>query len=687
MLRHSVILLLCCLLAMVPQVQAQTATTPDMGQLQKEMYRLFPTRNTDEFMSVTERLKEASLKAGNEKLFYRTWANQATFAFAKISRERGIEIAKAMNDYAQAHDSKRGIYYASVVNASQAATLRMESEAEQLFLKAIEYKQKYLPDVDASAAYLGAAKVYVNMKRRDKVLEMTDKALAEPNIIGSSVVEAWAYRCMAAIMGTGDRRDELNAAYNEWKKAEEKFGYTSNLSRHIETYHAQVNGDYQRMLELAKEEKSPLERNKLMAHAYEWLGQWQQALKCYKEYKRTSDSINNDQVRNLSTAHTLQLDVIRAESEAKDLRLTNQALQLAQAQEELEHRRLEDEATSLTLKNRDMELRNAAMRMQNDSLDRQAQMLKLSEYRSRLEAQQQTEHAHHIMMLAVAVLALLVISFLAFYLHRRQRQMRTLRQAYNQLEEVTAHKERIESEVRIARDIQMSMVPRVFPQLNGIDLYASMTPAKAVGGDLYDFIVKSDSITFCVGDVSGKGIPASLFMSVAVNLFRNVAEEGFPPYYIATRMNETLAKDNENGMFVTMFIAQVDLHTGRMDFCNCGHNPPVLINSLASTGAEAAFIDMEPNAPLGLWPDLEFEGEYIENINGLTLFAYTDGLNEAENAQQEQFGEERLVELLQQHPDLSAQATIERVSQEVTAFVGDAEQSDDLTMFCLRINT
>jgi serine phosphatase RsbU (regulator of sigma subunit) len=378
------------------------------------------------------------------------------------------------------------------------------------------------------------------------------------------------------------------------------------------------------MLELAKEEKSPLERNKLMAHAYEWLGQWQQALECYKEYKHASDSANSELARKQSAENSLQLEVMRAESEAKDLRL---------------------------------------------------------------QAQQQTEHAHHVAMAAAAAVALLVIGFMAFYLHRRQRQMRTLRQAYNQLEEVTAHKERIESEVRIARDIQMSMVPRVFPQLNGVDLYASMTPAKAVGGDLYDFIVKSDSITFCVGDVSGKGIPASLFMSVAVNLFRNVAEEGFPPYYIATRMNETLAKDNEKGMFVTMFIAQVDLHTGRMDFCNCGHNPPVLINSLASTGAEAAFIDMEPNAPLGLWPDLEFEGEYIENINGLTLFAYTDGLNEAENAQQEQFGEERLVELLQQHPDLSAQATIERVSQEVTAFVGDAEQSDDLTMFCLRINT
>jgi hypothetical protein len=138
-----VILLLCCLLAMVPQVQAQTAATPDMGQLQKEMYRLYSTRNTDEFMSVTERLKEASLKAGDEKLFYRTWSNQATFAFAKISRERGIEIAKAMNDYAQAHDSKRGIYYSSLVSAMQASTLRMEDEAERLFQKAIDYKQKY----------------------------------------------------------------------------------------------------------------------------------------------------------------------------------------------------------------------------------------------------------------------------------------------------------------------------------------------------------------------------------------------------------------------------------------------------------------------------------------------------------------------------------------------------------------
>jgi serine phosphatase RsbU (regulator of sigma subunit) len=259
-----------------------------------------------------------------------------------------------------------------------------------------------------------------------------------------------------------------------------------------------------------------------------------------------------------------------------------------------------------------------------------------------------------------------------------------LETAYEQLEQTTAAKERIESELRIARDIQMSMVPNVFPERSDIDIYASMNPAKEVGGDLYDFFINGDRLYFCVGDVSGKGVPASLLMSVAINLFRTVAKEGFPPAYVATRMNDTLTSENSNSMFVTMFIAQVDLKKGRMDFCNCGHNPPILINEMTTDGREARFIDMMPNAPLGLWPELEFKGEFIENINGQTLLVYTDGLNEAENTMRDQFSDDRLLEVIRMNKTRSARQIIELLQEQVSKFVGEAEPSDDITMLCLR---
>ena len=177
-------ILLLLLLLCMPKIQAQNETTATIEQLQQEMYRLYSSTNTEEFMDVTERLKEAALKAGEEGLFYRAWANQSSFIFSKISREKGVEIAKAMNEYSQQHDSKLGIYYSSVTNANQASTLKMQEDALKLFKKAIQYKQQYLPDINAAAAYLGAAKVYCNMNQKEKVLEMADMALAEPDLIG-----------------------------------------------------------------------------------------------------------------------------------------------------------------------------------------------------------------------------------------------------------------------------------------------------------------------------------------------------------------------------------------------------------------------------------------------------------------------------------------------------------------------
>ncbi len=687
------ILLIFLLLGMSSPMPAQEKTAAaTIGQLKNEMYRLYPTSNVDEFMDVTERLKEASLKAGDEGLFYRAWSNQASFTFMKVSRQKGMEMAKAMNEYSRQHDNKLGIYYSSLTNANQASTLRMEEDALKLFLKAIQYKQQFLPYVNAAAAYLGAAKTYYNQRQKEKVLEMTDKALAEPDLIGSHIVDAWSYRCMASMMPEGeDHREELNRNYEEWKKAKEKYKYNSTFSDLIEIYHAQVNNEYDKMLELAKDVKSPLERYNLMTHSYELLGNTKEALNCFREYKRISDSLNSAEIRRQTSEHALQLNVIRAENQAKELLLHNQTLKLAHAQDELEQRQLEEEALNLTLKNRDIELSHASIKLKNDSLDRQAQKLKLSEYQSKLEVEQSKEKIERITLWTTIGVSLLFITFLSIYLYRRSRHMKALTTAYDQLEtayeqleQTTAAKERIESELRIARDIQMSMVPTLFPERPDIDIYASMTPAKEVGGDLYDFIINGDQLYFCVGDVSGKGVPASLLMSVAINLFRTVAKEGFPPAYVATRMNDTLTSENNNSMFVTMFIAQVDLKTGHMDFCNCGHNPPILVNELTTNGTEARFIKMEPNAPIGLWPELEYKGEFIESISGQTLLVYTDGLNEAENNKLEQFGNDRLLDVMLKNKIRSARQIIELLQEQVSNFVGEAEPSDDITMFCLR---
>ena len=253
--------------------------------------------------------------------------------------------------------------------------------------------------------------------------------------------------------------------------------------------------------------------------------------------------------------------------------------------------------------------------------------------------------------------------------------------AYDRLEETTAAKERIESDLRIARNIQMSMVPNVFPNRPDVDLFASMTPAKEVGGDLYGYVLSGDMLYFALGDVSGKGVPASLFMAQATRLFRTLAAQGMQPAEICTRINDALSgEDNEQGMFVTMFLGLIDLATGHLSFCNAGHNPPVLL-----VDGKAAFVEMIPNAPIGIFPELDFEGEEIADISNQPLFVYTDGLNEAENRQQEQFTDERLLEILETRPFESSRQTVEMLKDEVELHRDGAEPNDDLTMLCVKI--
>ena len=253
----------------------------------------------------------------------------------------------------------------------------------------------------------------------------------------------------------------------------------------------------------------------------------------------------------------------------------------------------------------------------------------------------------------------------------------------DELTRTTANKVRIEGELQIARNIQMGMLPQVFPPFpdrKDIDLYASMVPAREVGGDLYDYFIQGGRLYFCIGDVSGKGVPASLFMTVVQNLFRAAGQQGLLPAEIAHRINETLADRNEQLMFVTMFIGAIDLETGRLDFCNCGHNPPVVLPK----GGHPFFLSCKANMSIGILPEAKFEGESVESFMDTPLFLYTDGLNEAENPEHVLFGTDRLLAVLGE-PYTDAETVVKRMQAAISDHVAGADASDDLTMLCLEI--
>lgn len=295
--------------------------------------------------------------------------------------------------------------------------------------------------------------------------------------------------------------------------------------------------------------------------------------------------------------------------------------------------------------------------------------------------QRQRQIGRVIGLMATIVFLLIYIIVRHRYLARLKKAHNDLKVAYDQLEETTITKERMESELRIASDIQMSMIPNVFPSMEGLDMYASMTTAKEVGGDLYNYLLKDNKLYFCVGDVSGKGVPASLFMAMATRGFRTLAAMGKSPAEIATRMNLELSENNEAGMFVTMFICMFDTKLGRLEYCNAGHNPPVIGNA----DGQFSFLDVEEtNAPIGLWPELVFKGETIDYFHNRLLLLYTDGLNEAENRQQEQYGEDRIVKLITSICTKNTHDIVEALKADVNLFRDGAEQNDDLTILAFR---
>jgi sigma-B regulation protein RsbU (phosphoserine phosphatase) len=245
----------------------------------------------------------------------------------------------------------------------------------------------------------------------------------------------------------------------------------------------------------------------------------------------------------------------------------------------------------------------------------------------------------------------------------------------------TVARERIESELRIAQEIQASMLPSVFPQRKEFELFAMMDPAKEVGGDFYDFFFVDDKrLCFVIGDVSGKGVPAALFMAISKTLIKTEAKQGLSTDEVLTVVNSILAQDNQTCLFVTVFCAILDIETGEVEFANGGHNPPLVCNSSGCYD----YMKMACGFVIGVMDKMKCEKQRLTLKPGDMIFLYTDGVTEAMDPDKQQFGEHRLKEILSNHTDKDIKGLIDSMRQEVLSFVRGAPQSDDITMLALR---
>ena len=253
-----------------------------------------------------------------------------------------------------------------------------------------------------------------------------------------------------------------------------------------------------------------------------------------------------------------------------------------------------------------------------------------------------------------------------------------------ELKETTAQKASIERDLHIASDIQKGMLPEKFPtkaDCDDVQIYASLTPAKDVGGDLFDFYFRDEKLFFCIGDVSGKGVPASLFMAVTRAVFRTVSAHESMPDQIVTTMNKMMVDMNKTLMFVTLFVGVLDLPTGRLHYCNAGHDAPLLV------GAGVGELPCDSNIPVGFMPTWKYTLQEALISPGTTIFLFTDGLTEAMNADCAQFQMNRINEVALKAlstQQLEPHQLIEQMTAAVHEFVGDAEQSDDLTMMAIQ---
>lgn len=267
-----------------------------------------------------------------------------------------------------------------------------------------------------------------------------------------------------------------------------------------------------------------------------------------------------------------------------------------------------------------------------------------------------------------------------------QAMQASLKEYIKNLTETTAAKERIQSELKVATNIQASLLPRIFPPFPDhpeFDIYASMVPAKEVGGDFYDFFfIDEKNLCFLIADVSDKGVPAALYMMVAKTLLKTEGQRLGEPDKMLNSVNRILASDNETCMFTTVFCAILDITTGEVRFANAGHNPPLIIDS-----AGVRYLSLKPGLMLGAMTETVYATERFTLEKDGILFLYTDGVTEAKSPEDELYGEEQLLKALQAAPQEGLANLIHYISSEVTHYASGAPQSDDITMLAIKMTT
>lgn len=255
------------------------------------------------------------------------------------------------------------------------------------------------------------------------------------------------------------------------------------------------------------------------------------------------------------------------------------------------------------------------------------------------------------------------------------------------LKQTTAEKERFESELRVAREIQMSFLKKIFPpfpERSEFSLYATLEPAREVGGDLYDFgLLDQNRLMFYIGDVSDKGVPAALVMAMTMTLMKRASQEpDITPAGILRQVNAALAEDNKNAMFVTLFIGILDVQTGQLSFSNAGHNPPLILGA----DGQCRYLSLPDGLVLGVMTEAEYSDDAVSLEAGDTIVTYTDGVTEAMNPARELYSEERLQKALEKLAGHSVKETVAEIVASVRTHAAGAPQSDDIAVLALRRN-
>ena len=262
--------------------------------------------------------------------------------------------------------------------------------------------------------------------------------------------------------------------------------------------------------------------------------------------------------------------------------------------------------------------------------------------------------------------------FIGFIIWRSSRNLERLRK-------INGEKERISGELRVASQIQQSMLPKEEVRGEWLEVRGFLKPAREVGGDLFDYFIRDEKLFFCIGDVSGKGAPAAMLMAVTHGLFRSASAHDDNPAHIMEVINEVSCQRNESNMFVTMFVGVLDLPTGHLCYCDAGHDAPFLI-----VNSQLSILNCTPHLPVGVFDDTKYTVQELSIETDSTIFLYTDGLTEAMNAEHQQFGVERIQAVLDTCADYAPKEILEKITQSVDGFVKHAEQSDDLTMLAIK---